>query len=83
MNEYREKLLSIGAISNRSRPIVTEGKAHPETGKSWKRTEDEGSIITEHNTKDDRVDATAKAKPIHLNLEAAREQIRKVKNGKR
>ena len=68
-NPYRDKLLSVGFISRTSRPQVTEGRQHPETGRPWKRTEDDGSIVTEHNTNDDRVDATAKvAAPIEASL---------------
>jgi hypothetical protein len=59
------KLRSIGVISRRhSRPQVTEGRQHPESGRPWKRTEDEAGIVTEHNTRDDRVDATAKVETI-------------------
>lgn len=65
-NAYRDKLLSVGVISRRSRPTVTEGRHHPETGRAWKRTEDDGSIITEHDTRDDRVDATAKVDTIRV-----------------
>jgi hypothetical protein len=67
-NPYRDKLLSIGVIGRRSRPVVTEGREHPETGRAWKRVEDEGSIVTEHNTKNDRVDGVAKVQTIHASL---------------
>lgn len=64
-----EKLRSLQVMrGGRPRPKVTEGKIHPETGKAWKRVEDEGSIVTEHNTKNDRVDATAKVETIRANL---------------
>lgn len=38
-NPYRDKLLSIGIIGNRSRPTVTEGR-HAATGVRYKRTTD-------------------------------------------
>lgn len=56
-NAYRDKLLSVGVISKRTRPIVREGREHPETGKAWKSVSTEAGTVTEHNTKDDRVDA--------------------------
>jgi len=49
---------------------------HPESGRPWKRTEDEGSIITEHNTRNDRVDATAKVAPIRANLADLKERAK-------
>lgn len=59
MNAYREKLLSVGYLSRgRSGPRVREGREHPETGRPFKATTDElGNTVTEHDTKDDRVDA--------------------------
>lgn len=57
MSEFRDKLLTLGVISKRTRPVVREGRQHPETGKAWKSTSDEAGTVTEHNTKDDRVDA--------------------------
>lgn len=76
-----DKLRSIGVISTTSRPKVTEGRHHPQTGRAWKRTEDEGSIITEHNTTDDRVDATAKVSTIHASLADLRERKEKTSRG--
>lgn len=67
-NPYRDKLLSIGMVGELSQAKVTEGRSHPETRRPWKRTEDEGSIVTEHATRDDRVDATAKVQTIRANL---------------
>jgi len=54
---------------------------HPESGKPWKRTEDEGSIITEHSTKNDRVDAIAKAKPIHVHISELQDRKAKADRG--
>lgn len=56
-NPYRDRLLGIGIISRRSRPIVREGRQHPETGVPFKAVTDEAGTVTEHATKDDRVDA--------------------------
>lgn len=64
------KLRSIGVISKRSRPTVAEGRAHPETGKAWKAVTDEaGNTVTEHATKDDRVDALVRPESVHVQLE--------------
>lgn len=56
-SEFREKLLTLGVISKRTRPVVREGREHPETGKAWKSVSTDAGTVTEHNTKDDRVDA--------------------------
>ena len=66
MSEYREKLLSIGVISKRSRPQVTEGREHPETGRPWKTVEDESGTVTEHAVPGDRVDAVVKAETVRM-----------------
>lgn len=49
--------LSIGRRS--SRPVVREGRQHPATGRPWKTTETDAGRVTEHATRDDRVDAVA------------------------
>lgn len=59
-----EKMRSLGVIGKRSRPQVTEGREHPETGRPWKSTSTEAGTTTEHATKDDRVDAVAKVETI-------------------
>lgn len=53
--------LSVGRIH---REKVTEGRSHRETGRPWKRVENEAGIITEHATRGDRVDAVAKVETI-------------------
>jgi len=55
-NPYRDRLLSIGVISRRTRPRVREGREHPETGRPWKAVTDEAGTVTEHNVKGDRQD---------------------------
>lgn len=57
MSEFRDKLLTLGVISHRTRPVVREGREHPDTGRAWKSVSTEAGTVTEHNTKDDRVDA--------------------------
>lgn len=52
------------SVGSRTRPIVREGREHPETGKAWKSVTTEAGTVTEHNTKDDRVDAIARVESI-------------------
>lgn len=48
-NAYRDKLLSIGVISRRTRTTVCEGRAHPDSGLPFKAsTDDRGNTVTEH-----------------------------------
>lgn len=58
-----EKLRSLN-VGRRTRASVTEGRAHPETGRPWKTVTDEAGSVTEHATKDDRVDAVAHVSTI-------------------
>jgi hypothetical protein len=59
----RDKLrtLSVGKIH---RTRVAEGREHPETGRPWKTTSTEAGAVTEHATRDDRVDAVARVETI-------------------
>ena len=62
----REKLLSL-QVSGGGRPRdsrVTEGRRHPETGRSWKTITTEAGSTTAHNTKNDRVDAVARVETV-------------------
>lgn len=44
-----EKMRSIGVLGKRTRPIVEEGKSHPDSGLPFKATTDElGNTVTEH-----------------------------------
>lgn len=61
-NPYRDKLLGIGIISRRSGDQVTEGRHS--NGTRWKRTENEAGTVTEHATRDDRVDAVARVDTV-------------------
>lgn len=55
MNDYLDKLKSIGTLSRRSKDRVSEGRR--DDGVRYKATTDEaGNTVTEHNTTDDRVD---------------------------
>jgi hypothetical protein len=65
-SEFREKLLTLGVISRRSRPVVREGREHPETGKAWKSVSDEAGTVTEHNVKGERVDALVRPSTVHI-----------------
>lgn len=76
---YRDRLLTVGAIRRRDRPVVREGKRHPESGVGYKMTEDEGSIVTEHSN--DRVDAVAKVTTVHGHLGDLQARKRKADHG--
>lgn len=65
-SEFRDKLLTLGVISKRTRPVVREGREHPQTGRPWKSISDEAGTVTEHNTKDDRVDALVTPQTVRL-----------------
>lgn len=67
-NPYRDKLLSVGIISKRSKPQVREGREHPESGAAWKSVTDEAGTVTEHNVKGDRVDAVARAETVRATM---------------
>lgn len=64
----RDKLLSIGYIGRRSRPVVRDGRHHPESGAAWKSTTDEAGTVTEHNVKGDRVDALVTPATVRMVL---------------
>lgn len=68
MTAYRDKLLSIGVIGRRSRPVIREGREHPDSGAAWKSTTDEAGTVTEHNVKGDRVDALATPQTVRMVL---------------
>lgn len=59
-----EKFRSIGVISKRSRPTVTEGRRAD--GVRVKVTADETGKTIEHATKDDRVDAIVNPQTVTL-----------------
>lgn len=52
------------SVGSRTRAATREGRAHPATGRPWKTTTTEAGSITEHATKDDRVDAVARVETI-------------------
>ncbi len=66
------KLRSIGVISRRSRPVVTEGRRTD--GVRVKVTADEAGRIVEHNTKDDRVDAFVTPATVTVSRAQIKEQ---------
>jgi hypothetical protein len=69
------KLRSL-SVGSRTRDRVTEGRAHPETGRPWKKVENEIGSTTEHATKDDRVDAVARVETIRAVRDPATGRIR-------
>jgi hypothetical protein len=70
-NPYLEKLRSIGFMSKSSKPKVKEGWVD---GHRIKSKTDELGTVTEHNTKDDRVDV--RVTPPHIKLAGAAKEIR-------
>lgn len=71
------KLRSIGVISKRSRPVVTD--ARRADGVRVKITADESGRTVEHNTKDDRVDAYVTPATVTV----TRAEIAQIKESKR
>lgn len=61
-----EKIRSLqvmgGVVRAATRPL--EGRHHPETGVAWKTTRTEAGSVTEHATRDDRVDAVARVATV-------------------
>ena len=59
MSEFADKVRSLGVISGGRTPDtrIVEGRRHPETGVPFKTTITEAGRVTEHATRDDRVDA--------------------------
>ncbi len=67
-----EKFRSIGVISKRSRPVVTEGRR--KDGIRVKVTADETGLTIEHATKDDRVDAIVTPQTITVTRDQIKER---------
>ncbi len=68
-----DKMRSLGVLgAGRTRDRVSEGRTHPETGRPWKRTTNEAGSVTEHATKDDRVDAVARVQTIRASVPESR-----------
>lgn len=69
-NAYRDRLLGIGFLrGGLSGPRVHEGRTHPETGVAYKATSDElGATVTEHATRDDRVDVNIRAPLVRASI---------------
>ena len=65
MNEYLEKLRSVGVVSKRSKPHVVEGRDH-EGNRTKAVTDEAGNTVTEHNNSKDQVDVTIRAPRIHV-----------------
>jgi hypothetical protein len=71
-NAYRDKLLSVGYLPRgRARSRIREGREHPESGAAFKETTDElGNTVTEHATKDDRVDVNIRPETVRVKIGA-------------
>ncbi len=65
---FGDKVRSLAFIAGGrpSRPRVTEGRAHPETGVPYKTVATEAGTTTEHATRDDRVDAVVVPQTVRL-----------------
>lgn len=51
MSEFSEKAKTIGVIGQRTRDKVSEGKAHPDSGRPFKSVTDQnGATVTEHSS---------------------------------
>ncbi|MCK9896965.1 hypothetical protein [Frankia sp. AgB32] len=68
MTAFADKIRSVGYLrGGRTRPRVREGRAHPDSGVPFKAVTDElGGVVTEHATRDDRVDVTVHAPRLHV-----------------
>lgn len=63
-----DKMRSLAVIGRRTRPVVREGRR--EDGVRFKATTDElNNTVTEHATRDDRVDVLVRPQTIHATLE--------------
>ncbi len=67
-----DKIRSIGVISKRSRPTVTDGR-RPD-GTRVQITDTEAGRTVEHATKDDRVDAYARPETLTVTRAHIKEQ---------
>lgn len=72
-NPYRDKLLSIGVISKRTRTTVVESR-RPDGVRVKASTDELGNTVTEHNVPGDRVDVHIKAP--HIRVAMAAKEIR-------
>ena len=74
MSEFGDKVKSIGYLSRgRTRNRVTEGRAHPDSGKPFKTTTDElGNDVTEHGKRgagvSDRQDVEIRPATLEVDL---------------
>jgi len=67
VSEFADKVRSLGYLSRgRTRPRITEGRTHPETGVPFKTVTTEAGSTTEHATRDDRVDAIVTPETVRL-----------------
>ncbi len=70
---YRDKLLSVGVLKRgRTRPQVREYRDEIDGHRVKATTDVHGNIVTEHNTKDDRVDVEIRPEAIEFQMEPRR-----------
>jgi hypothetical protein len=77
VSDFAEKIRSLQVIRG-GRPRDTrirEGRAHPQTGVAFKTTITEAGRVTEHNTKDDRVDAVVTPQTVTVTRAQLKEQV--------
>jgi hypothetical protein len=66
VSEFADKVRSLGYLSRgRTRPRVTEGRQHPESGVPFKTVTTEAGSTTEH-ARGDRVDAVVTPETVRL-----------------
>jgi hypothetical protein len=76
--EFTDRMRSVGFLSQgRTRRLVAEGRAHPDSGRPYKATTDPdlGATTTEHATRDDRVDVTLRPKTIRTAIPLRRTDV--------
>lgn len=76
MSEFADKVRSLGVLSGgRTRDTrIREGRSHPATGVPYKTTITEAGRVTEHATRDDRVDAVVTPTTVTVTRAQIREQ---------
>jgi hypothetical protein len=75
VSEFADKVRSLGYLSRgRTRDTRTvEGRSHPATGVPFKTTITAAGRVTEHATRDDRVDAVATPATVTVTRAQSRE----------
>jgi hypothetical protein len=75
VSEFADKVRTLGVLSGgRTRTRVVEGRQHPQTGVPFKTTITDAGRVTEHATRDDRVDAVATPMTVTVTRAQIKEQ---------